>query len=54
MSKNTHSIIKPEFTNKWVALEDEKVIAEGIDLAEVYTNAMFQAKSKPQFKKITA
>jgi len=53
MSKNTQSVKKPEFTSKWIALEDEKIIAEGLDLAEVYTNAMIKAKSKPQFKRIS-
>ena len=54
MSKATNSIKNHALGGKWIALEDEQIIAEGMDLAEVYTNAMMQAKSKPQFKRITA
>ena len=39
-------------SEKWIALENKKIIAEGIDLAEVYVNAMIVAKSKPQFKRV--
>ena len=39
-------------SDKWVALENKKIIAEGMDLAKVYVNAMIVAKSQPQFKKI--
>ena len=53
MSKTVQSTRNHKFTSKWIALEGEKVIAEGIDLSEVYVNAMMQTKSKPQFKRVS-
>ena len=46
------TVRKSGIFDKWIALENEKIIAEGIDLAEVYVNAMLVAKSKPQFKRV--
>lgn len=54
MIKSKQDVKKHVFSSKWIALEDEKIIAEGIDLAEVYANALSQAKSKPRFKRIPA
>ena len=52
MGDISESVKKSKFSSKWVALENEQIIAEGVDLAEVYTNAMIIAKSKPQLKRI--
>lgn len=52
MAESTSYAEKSTSTDKWIALEDGKVIAEGIDLSEVYVNAMIVARSKPQFKRI--
>ena len=54
MNRSKEHIKKPTFSTKWIALEGEKIIAEGIDLAEVYVNAQCKAKSKPQFKRVPA
>ncbi len=52
MGKSAQPTTKSRFPSKWIALEDEKIIAEGIDLAEVYAKAKYLAKSKPQFRRI--
>lgn len=52
MSKPIPSTKSSQFTSKWIAVENGKIIAEGVDVLEVYTNAIILAKSKPQFKRI--
>lgn len=52
MAKNQKSIGASIFGTKWIALEKDKVIAEGVDISEVYVKAMYIAKSKPQFKRV--
>ncbi len=54
MTKSAKSAKEVAFSNKWIAFDNKKIIAEGIDLAEVYVNAMTLAKSKPRFKRILA
>jgi hypothetical protein len=44
---------KAQYRGKWIAVLDNKVIAEGKDLKEVYKNAMEISKIRtPLFKQI--
>ena len=49
----THPNVKiPGFTTKWVAYDGDQIVAEGMDMAEVYVNAAILSKSKPILKRI--
>ncbi len=50
--RSTQSVKKFKPASQWIALEGDRIIAKGVDLAEVYVNAMTRAKSRPQFKRI--
>ncbi|MGI0086912.1 MAG: DUF5678 domain-containing protein [Nitrosotalea sp.] len=44
---------RKEYTGKWIAILDHKIIAEGKDLRQVYNEAMEKSKSRtPLFEQI--